>query len=224
MEYFHQHDDPYSQLAEKVLPIIEDRYAIELVRHEVRASGGKNQPEPARLAAWAKRDAELIAPHYGLRGPADWQGKQDTVPEPAILDAGSDRLARLGHYSGAMFYYGGEWFWGIDRLFYLEQWLRDLGLCKDPDLPFICPRPPIDVAGVDATALMLDFYPSLNSPYTAIIYDRTSAMVRECGLRLDHKPVLPMIMRGCRPHGKRAPTSCSTPSARLSTSASISDR
>jgi 2-hydroxychromene-2-carboxylate isomerase len=196
VEYFHQHDDPYSHLAEQVLAILADRYAIELVRHEVRASGGKNQPEPARLAAWARRDAELIAPYYGLKGPADGHGGPDAVPEPAILDAGSERLAQLGHYSGAMFHYAGEWFWGIDRLFHLEQWLRDLGLCKDPTLPFICPRPAIDVAGVDATALTLDFYPSLNSPYTAIIYDRTIAMVRECGIRLEHKPVLPMIMRG----------------------------
>jgi 2-hydroxychromene-2-carboxylate isomerase len=95
-----------------------------------------------------------------------------------------------------MFHYGGEWFWGVDRLFYLEQWLRDLGACRDPALPYICPRPAIDVSGVDASALTLDFYPSLNSPYTAIIYDRTIAMARECGIKLNHKPVLPMVMRG----------------------------
>lgn len=196
VEYFHQHDDPYSQLAEQVLAVLEDRYAIELVRHEIRASGGKNQPEPAMLAAWAIRDAELIAPHYGLKAPSQLHGTLDALPDPATLDAGSERLAALGHYSGAMFHYAGEWFWGVDRLFHLEQWLRDLGACKDPALPFICPRPAIDVAGVDARALTLDFYPSLNSPYTAIIYDRMIAMARECGIRLEHKPVLPMIMRG----------------------------
>lgn len=196
VDYFHQHDDPYSHLAEQVLEILEDRYAIELVRHEIRASGGLNQPEPARLAAWATRDAELIAPHYGLKRPSAWHGTSDAVPARAMLDAGSERLATLGHYSGAMFHYAGEWFWGVDRLFHLEQWLRDLGACKDTTLPFICPRPAIDVAGIDASALTLDFYPSLNSPYTAIIYDRTIAMARECGIRLEHKPVLPMIMRG----------------------------
>lgn len=196
VEYFHQHDDPYSQLAEQVLADLKDRYAIELVRHEIRASGDRNQPEPAMLAAWAMRDAELIAPHYGLEAPSRRHHPSDTPPDPATLDAGSERLAALGHYSGAMFHYAGEWFWGVDRLFYLERWLRDLGACKDPALPFICPRPAIDVAGVDASALTLDFYPSLNSPYTAIIYDRTIAMARECGIRLEHKPVLPMIMRG----------------------------
>ena len=84
----------------------------------------------------------------------------------------------------------------MDRLFYLEQRLRVLGACKAPDLPFICPRPDIDVSGVDASKLTLDFYPSLNSPYTSIIYDRTIAMKDDCGIQFHHKPVLPMIMRG----------------------------
>ena len=196
VEYFHQYDDPYSHLAQQVVPVLQERYDIELVVHQIRASGGKNQPELAMLDAWARRDAELIAPHYGLIRPSDMTDRQVIAPDAATLDAGSARLAKLGHYSGAMFHYGGEWFWGFDRLFYLEQWLRDLGACHDPSLPFICPRPTIDVSGVDASQLSLDFYPSLNSPYTAIIYDRTIAMARECGVRLNHKPVLPMVMRG----------------------------
>lgn len=140
-------------------------------------------------------------------GTALWSGDESTLATHAgelrqppltssILERGNARIAELGHYSGAMFHYGGEWFWGADRLFYLEQWLRDLGACKDLSLPFICPRPPIDVSGIDASALTLDFYPSLNSPYTSIIYDPTIAMVKECGIQLQHKPVLPMLMRG----------------------------
>lgn len=196
VEYFHQWDDPYSLLAEQVLDRMCERYDIELVRHEIRATGGKNQPELVKLEAWARRDAELIAPYYGLTGPSELERPAHRAPSDAVLDAGSARLAELGHYSGAMFYYAGEWYWGVDRLFYLEQRLRDLGACRDASLPFLCPRPEIDVSGVDASALTLDFYPSLNSPYTSIIYDRTIAMARECGVQLVHKPVLPMIMRG----------------------------
>jgi 2-hydroxychromene-2-carboxylate isomerase len=196
VEYFHQHDDPYSHLAQQVLETLQERYDIELVIHQIRASGGKNQPELAKLDAFARRDAEAIAPHYGLQPPSAMADRWDAVPDEATLDEGSARLAKLGHYSGAMFYYGGEWFWGVDRLFYLEQWLRDVGACRDPSLPYICPRPAIDVQGIDARHLTLDFYPSLNSPYTSIIHDRTVAMVRECGIRFHHKPVLPMIMRG----------------------------
>lgn len=196
VEYFHQYDDPYSHLAQQVLGKLKDRYDIELVIHQIRASGGKNQPELAKLATWARRDAEMIAPHYGLIRPTELADRWDIAPADAELNEGSARLAKMGHYSGAMFSYGGEWYWGVDRLFYLEKRLRDLGACKEPTLPYICARPEIDVGGVDASHLTLDFYPSLNSPYTAIIYDRTIALARECGIQLNHKPVLPMVMRG----------------------------
>ena len=196
VEYFHQYDDPYSHLAQQVLDTLQERYDIELVVHQIRGTGGEFQPELEQLAVWAKRDAEMIAPHYGLIPPSQFTTKSDTPADDATLDAGSARLAELGHYSGAMFYYGGEWFWGVDRLFYLEQWLRDIGACKDTSLPYICPRPEIDVSGVDASALELDFYPSLNSPYTSIIFDPTIVMAKECNIQLHHKPVLPMLMRG----------------------------
>jgi 2-hydroxychromene-2-carboxylate isomerase len=196
VEYFHQYDDPYSQLAEQVLNTLRERYDIVLVRHEIRASGGKNQPELEQLNAWSRRDADLIAPYYGLIKPSELAKRRDVEPDRASLDAGSARLAELGHYSGAMFYYAGEWYWGVDRLSYLEQRLRELEACHDASLPFICPRPEVDVSGIDASAFTVDFYPSLNSPYTSIIYDKTIAMARECGIQLNHKPVLPMIMRG----------------------------
>mgnify|MGYP000642417143 FL=1 len=122
---------------------------------------------------------------------------QVTVEEAeAALKAGSARLAELDHYSGAMLYYAGEWYWGLDRLFYLEQRLRELGVCKDPDQPYIAPRPELDVAGIDASGLHLHFFPSLNSPYTAIIFDNTIELSRACKINLHHKPVLPMVMRG----------------------------
>jgi len=242
VEYFHQLDDPYSHLTAQVLATFARRYDVELRPHLIRATGGRSQPELEKLAVWARRDAELIAPHLGLSFPAEagtvppadvqsragrllanrqpeafvavveevskalWTGDSDALEtgsdQPvsageldAALDAGSARLAELGHYSGATFYYAGEWYWGVDRLFHLEQRLRELG-CREPDAPLIAPRPPIDVTGVDAGRLRLDFYPSLNSPYTSIIFDRTIALKDACGIEFHHKPVLPMIMRG----------------------------
>lgn len=238
IEYFHQLDDPYSHLTAQVLARFAARYDAKISPYLVRATGGKNQPELDKLAAWARRDAGLVAPHYGLSFPGDagvvpapdtqqsaaralagldaesfvagiegistrmWLG-EPAEPVQAVdanideaLDRGSARLAELGHYSGATFYYGGEWYWGVDRLFHLEQRLRDLGACKAPDEPYIVTRPAIDVMGVDASALELHFYPSLNSPYTSIIYDRTIAMADTCKIKFHHKPVLPMIMRG----------------------------
>jgi 2-hydroxychromene-2-carboxylate isomerase len=123
-------------------------------------------------------------------------GQTATAEAESELEKGSARLKELGHYSGAMLYYGGEWYWGVDRLFHLEQRLRDLGACKAPDEPYLVSRPEIDVSGADASNLDLHFFPSLNSPYTSIIYDRTIEMSKACGINLHHKPVLPMIMRG----------------------------
>ncbi len=114
----------------------------------------------------------------------------------SALDEGSARLAELRHYSGAMLYYEGEWYWGVDRLFHLEQRLRDLGACKQPEQPYVVPRPDTDVSGVDASDLDLHFFPSLNSPYTSIIFDKTIELSKTCNINFHHKPVLPMIMRG----------------------------
>ncbi len=238
VEYFHQLDDPYSHLTAQVLARFATRYDIVIKPHLVRATGGKLQPEQDKLAVWARRDAELVAPHFGLAFPgsaattpnerdlfaaaselanlpsdqfiariaqtstAMWQSDltANAAATSAVfdeaLDSGSTRLAELGHYSGATFYYGGEWYWGVDRLFHLEQRLRDLGACKDPTHPYIVSRPRVDVSDIDASMLSLHFYPSLNSPYTAIVFDRTLALADSCGVTLHHKPVLPMVMRG----------------------------
>jgi 2-hydroxychromene-2-carboxylate isomerase len=251
VDYFHQLDDPYSHLAAQVLRIFAARYDIVLRLHLIRASGGASQPELEKLAVWARRDAELIAPHLGLSFPkhagtvpepdhqvlagralaaasgdaaieriasvseALWSGNQGelaglaekgaSVAElSAALDSGSARLAEKKHYSGAMFFYGGEWYWGVDRLHHLEHRLRELGACNQPEASLIAPRPEIDVAGVDASRLRLDFYPSLNSPYTAIVYGRTIALKDACGIEFHHKPVLPMVMRGVPAPGPKA--------------------
>jgi len=238
VEYFHQLDDPYSHLTAQIIARLAARYDIKMVPHLVRASGGDNQPELQKLATWARRDAELVAPHYGLSFPSSaglspdlesqqaaaaalsgmkaedfienieqisqssWLGEsiaQSQSGESEVsqkLDQGSARLAQLEHYSGATFYYGGEWYWGVDRLFYLEQRLRDLGACHAPNEPYLVSRPAIDVSGVDASHLELHFYPSLNSPYTSIIFDKTLELAKTCNIKFRHKPVLPMIMRG----------------------------
>ncbi|MEO1231780.1 MAG: DsbA family protein [Myxococcota bacterium] len=245
VEYYHQLDDPYSHLTAQVLATFAARYDVELKVHLIRASGGASQPELEKLAAWARRDVELIAPHLGLSFPVQagtvpapdlqdlagralavravyngeetgkvervtralWSGDRPALAELVkdggsasdlreALDRGSRRLAKNKHYSGAMFFYGGEWYWGVDRLYHLENRLRELGAAKGPEAPLIAPRPEVNLTGVDARGLRLDFYPSLNSPYTSIIYDRTISLKRACGIEFHHKPVLPMVMRG----------------------------
>lgn len=240
VEYFHQLDDPYSHLAAQTLGRIAERYYVELRIHLIPATGGDAQPELKKLEAWARRDAELIAPHYGLEfdksapvlpdqvlqskaanylarlapeiivaelpriSSAVWSGDSGAIPSADVgagaiaLQSGAARLKELGHYSGAMFHYGGEWYWGVDRLFYLEQRLQELGVARGEAAKgaLIAPRPDIDVSGIDASNLRLDFFPSINSPYTAIIYDKVIEVKDSCGIDFHHKPVLPMVMRG----------------------------
>ena len=123
-----------------------------------------------------------------------------TAPPSAVaqkLDKGRARRAALKHYSGAMFYYEGEWYWGVDRLHHLEARLRDLAALRDAHAPQVAPKPRIATdfpAG--AAAMTLEYYVSLRSPYTALSWPPTLALARAAGVRLDVRPVLPMVMRG----------------------------
>ena len=52
-----------------------------------------------------------------------WSGNINDIESSGITDnkineiikMGSKKREKLGHYQGAMFYYGGEWYWGVDR-------------------------------------------------------------------------------------------------------------
>lgn len=46
------------------------------------------------------------------------------------LAEGDALRERLGHYLGGTFFYGGEWYWGIDRLHHLERRLQDLAAAR----------------------------------------------------------------------------------------------
>jgi len=245
VEYFHQVDDGYSQLAASVLKQIAARYDVELVCHLVRGPAGKNVAEPELLTRLSRYEASLIAPGYGLRfpdhpddlateqillatrvlaaqsnqrfidivesvGSALWaddaaalqqlaqeHGQCGQAEADAMVDKGTARRKELKHYSGAMFFYEGEWYWGIDRLHHLEARLRELGLDKEPAAPLVAPQPQINLNGAhDHSHLTLEIFPSLRSPYTAIVFDRAVALAHEAGVALNVRPVLPMVMRG----------------------------
>jgi 2-hydroxychromene-2-carboxylate isomerase len=244
VEYFHQVDDPYSHLAVQTLSALADAYDVELVPQLAARESGANAPEPELLAAYARRDAADVAPHYGLAFPRDaaapapdrvrlaervlaaadprdfaeravlvgqalWSDDKDDLARLAhdlpLADeakaaskalAGRQRRSKLGHYSGAMFRYGGEWYWGVDRLCHLEKRLTGLGAAR-PDATPVAPRPPIDPGDTRGAAhLHLDFFPSLRSPYTAVIFDRSIELARRTGVQLVLRPVMPMVMRG----------------------------
>ena len=141
-------------------------------------------------ALWAGDDQALeeLAGRHGRATPEQVRQR---------LDTGNGRRHKLGHYSGAMFYYGGEWYWGVDRLYHLEQRLAALGADRQPGQALFVPRPTVEPpAGKDDGSLTLEVYPSLRSPYTSISFDRAVQLARDTGVKLVVRPVLPMVMRG----------------------------
>lgn len=162
------------------------------------------------LSILAGLDAEGFATHgvavsdclwrgdeAGLQALAAEHGRIAAGKVAAKLDQGKARRAALKHYSGAMFYYEGEWYWGIDRLSHLEARLRRFSALRNGSADLVVPRPRIlDSFPSGASEMTLEYYVSLRSPYTAISWEPTLALAEASGIRLDVRPVLPMVMRG----------------------------
>lgn len=128
---------------------------------------------------------------------AEELGSVTAVEAEQRVAAGDERIADLKHYSGAMFYYADEWYWGVDRLYHLEARLGDIGALQQSGRDELMPRPPIEAGPLrDNGTLTLEVYPSLRSPYTAISFDRAVKLANETGVNLVVRPVLPMVMRG----------------------------
>ena len=125
--------------------------------------------------------------------------------DAALRDGEAQRL-RLGHYLGATFFFGGEWYWGVDRLHYLEDRLRAEGLATGHDGAPIVPVREVTFAGArgEGRAAVLDFFCSLRSPYTYLAVPRVRRLAAHYGATLRLRFVLPMVMRGLPvPRAKR---------------------
>ena len=245
VHYFHQVDDPYSQLAAHLLPALVERYEISLVPHLVDPPPDAAAPERARLAAFARRDAADVAAGYGLAFPASaaepapgavalatrvlaraiehlsfgevaasvgealWSGDESALraiaeragaasedAARAARAAGTALRERRGHYLGAMFLYGGEWYWGVDRLHHLERRLAGERARRAGAAP-VAPRPEVrdDAAASSGPRLTLDFFASLRSPYTYIAMERVRMLAEHYGVELVLRPVLPIVER-----------------------------
>lgn len=121
-----------------------------------------------------------------------------TADATASHRAAADRLRRQnGHYLGATFLYAGEWYWGIDRLYHLEQRLQTLG-AQRPGVQgaLFPPATDWDAPVQVARPQPIDFFVSLRSPYSAIVVPRLYALARHAGVPVRLRYVLPMVMRG----------------------------
>jgi len=132
--------------------------------------------------------------------------KNQAIETPALASAapngmqavsnGNALRESLGHYQGAMFYFDGEWFWGIDRIRLLETRLVNEGY-GDSSVSICVPEPtPNKVADATAKEILLEYFPSLRSPYTAVGHQRVLDLIERSGVRVEVRPVMPMLMRG----------------------------
>lgn len=132
-------------------------------------------------------------------GDALWSGDDRALerfplaPAADALQAGEARRLELGHYLGATFQHDDMWFWGPDRMHYLEERLaahRRAGagpvarLMQEGAAPAL--RSPVT----------LDFFCSFRSPYTWLAARRVRELAERHGATLRLRPVLPMVMRG----------------------------
>lgn len=245
--YFHRPDDPYAVLACQMLAGLVERFDIELQVMLVPLPDDRDAPERDALAAYARRDATAIAPHYGLTfAPADeqpdpklarralaiglgaikqgvfadvgpqidsalWQNSATALNNLAgrVGEAGVDEVkaatadghaqrAAMGHYLGGTFCYGGEQYWAVDRLHYLETRLAELGAYRGsaPFTPATQPPALCDTPSPGGEGPGLDFYLSLRSPYTAVGAARFFELADHYNCKVNLRFVLPMMMRG----------------------------
>jgi len=254
VRYFHQIDDPYSALGASSLPLLAQRYKIEIDVHLVGPPADAAAPERAMLVNYSRIDAQRLALRHGLwfRDPGaqpdtqrvqqagglllDAIGRGDIVTQAEVISRGlwnvdarevdtvqgdrlqddtrSEQLAtddalashllasqtlrrKQGHYLGATFLYGGEWYWGIDRLHHLERRLQSLDAQHDGATDLLYP-PGEDLATVHDAGQNreIDFFFSFRSPYSAIVTPRVFALARHTGARVNLRYLLPMVMRG----------------------------
>jgi len=158
-----------------------------------RLTGDPRFPEialQAGRALWHGDDTELDRLQERIPSASEGETSQ-------ALEAGNALRKRRRHYSGGMFWYAGEWYWGVDRLHHLERRLIRLGASRQTAATPRFDRPPIDAGTVQNDGrLALEIFPSLRSPYTAMIFDRSIQLAESVGIPVKIRPILPMVMRG----------------------------
>ena len=158
---------------------------------------------------------------------AYWQGNEQRLVEmvaPAIANhtecynhhllANENLLKDQGHYLSAMMHYGGEWYWGLDRLQYLEQRFNELALNpREPLLKYnlgqkdFCGQ--LDITKINSAIKKgrnnqgITMYWSVRSPYSYIAIVRARQLAKYYQVPLVVKPVLPMVMRRMQVPGNK---------------------
>ncbi|WP_417482433.1 DsbA family protein [Maricaulis sp.] len=140
-------------------------------------------------ALWRRDEAGMTAAAAGFGEASEKVTVQATERGTALRD-------QLGHFQSGTLYYAGEWYWGADRLHYLETRLAELGASRTSEAPASLAPPLLESqASGDCDGAVLDIYPSLRSPYTYLAMERAFALADRWNARAEIRFVLPMVMR-----------------------------
>jgi 2-hydroxychromene-2-carboxylate isomerase len=140
-------------------------------------------------AMWAN-DRKQLAKLLGTWG---FEAHGSVAP---ILHANYAKLRKAGHYMGGMLHYQNEWYWGIDRLPYLEAELaRDLGVAVTNVVAqrSDAERGPL---ALSQKPLACELWFSFRSPYSYLALEQIEAVLAPTATPLVLRPVLPLAMRG----------------------------
>lgn len=160
--------------------LLERRPADEQVRVAIELGEAVWRNDGASLAA-------IVDRHGSLSG--------ESV-RPA-LEANYAALERSGHYQPGMLYYDGDWYWGIDRLHYLEERLEreglegEIGLTRGPS-----PELVRLLRSAEESRPVIEVFLSFRSPYSYLAVPQLIELRDRYGVEVDVRPVLPMVMRG----------------------------
>ncbi|WP_017930913.1 DsbA family protein [Robiginitomaculum antarcticum] len=185
--FFHDPKDAHSVLLASQIPALLDWYGLTLRAFTITDMPPKYAPELDALRAWAKEDARWLSARLGIKFPGHVPGEIADAPE------GTAQLLKLGHYQGGMIYYAGEWYWGLDRLHFLEERLQDIGRGEGAPI-----TPPVDWDRNDTrkTDRSIKAFLSLRSPYSYLAAMKIYDLARQHEATVSLRPVLPMLMRG----------------------------
>jgi 2-hydroxychromene-2-carboxylate isomerase len=178
-------------------PVVEHRRDLLDFLADEQGEGDFNETFRQALSVYWRGDTEGVDRLLGR--------PQPSRPDTNILISQNQLLLRkLGHYNTATVHYGGEWYWGVDRLHYLTSRLDKLGLNRWPeqnaDLASLEQAKqlslPAAVPGAAENLPPLEMFYSFRSPYSYLALQRTFDIADAFGLKLEVRPVLPMVMPG----------------------------
>jgi 2-hydroxychromene-2-carboxylate isomerase len=159
--------------------LIRDRPAADQLRAAIELAGamwrGDKKQLGSLLLAYGTESSNSVAP---------------------ILNSNYAELRKAGHYQGAMLAYDGTWYWGIDRLPYLEAALAEAS--GTTAAPVVAARPEAERGPLKLgePPLACELWFSFRSPYSYLALERIEAVLAPHGVPLVCKPVAPMVTRG----------------------------